>query len=192
MISYEFIINLWANGVKTSDLIQLMKADMKDMADELMTWDGPYAMQRLFRNVCAHGGVITSRLTREACGRARMLGLQPLSRRGGSDRADMESLDIYGSEPLDERSAAWKKDQIDEVLTSLEEKVANMLSAGFTPHNSPYCVDLLYRMFRTGLKRFKDKYRIAVPCSARAFMVPGEVCLSASGMVLISLLAKIP
>ena len=57
MVSYEFIINLSANGVKTSDLIDLMRADMKNMADELMTWDGPYAMQRLFRYLCAHGGV---------------------------------------------------------------------------------------------------------------------------------------
>lgn len=173
-ISPELIINLHANGVKTSDFIKLMETGLRELVDRLMSWDDSDAMRRLFKNVCSLGGVISARLAREAKGESRIRGLGD---RIDDEKEEMEDLELLLDNMTSlEKSSAWWKDEISGCPSSLEETVVDLLSAGFTPKNSPVCAAKLNEVFKTCLKRYKERFRITIPGSAMGFIVPGRHC----------------
>jgi hypothetical protein len=173
-ISHEIIINLDSNGVKITDFVDMMKIGIKELADKLMTWDGPDAMQRLFHNVSVQGGLVNARRGREAKAEMRVRGM------GDPNEEEKEEADyleaLLKQLCVREQSSAWWKDEISGCPSSLEETVVDLLSAGFTPKDSPVCAKKLSEVFKTGLNRFTEKYKMVIPGSAMAFIVPGMIC----------------
>ena len=73
-IGAQVIVNLSENGVPKESFVKLMDDCMRELAEGLSVFDGPYAMQNLFHNVMRSGSVIAQRLSREYGGEARARG----------------------------------------------------------------------------------------------------------------------
>lgn len=177
-ISAELIINLHSNGVPTAEFVQLLRTNIKELADMFMTWDAgePNAMRRLYGKVSAQGGVVSSRLAREVGGESRVRGIRESYDSGGkkSEVEEMEdSESLRDDVSLDEQTLTCWRDESSGCPMSLYEAVNDLLSAGFTPNNSPRCAQKLQRIFKAALDRLKD-FRITIPGSAIAFIVPGK------------------
>lgn len=57
--------------------------------------------------------------------------------------------------------------------STLEETVLVLLSAGFTPRNNPILATKLRQVLKRVVESYVRRYRIIVPMSCGAFIVPG-------------------
>ncbi|KAF9495388.1 hypothetical protein BDN71DRAFT_1589707 [Pleurotus eryngii] len=184
-LSTETIINLAENGVPAQAFINLLKASLKATIDPLLQWDGPDAMLDLWSAVAQVGGVMAARLAREKRGEARLQGYS-------NGEVDLEMDDEDGLHQFDyaiqQRSTAWWADPISGCPSSLEETVMYLLEAGFTPQKLPVLKEKLEKVIKPAIKRHIQSYRIDVPMSLTAFIIPdpfgilqpGEVYFKAS------------
>lgn len=170
-LSIETIINLAENGVPAQAFIDLLKASLKATIDPLLQWDGPDAMLDLWSAVAQVGGVMAARLAREKRGEARLQGYS-------NGEVDLEMDDEDGLHQFDyviqQRSTAWWADPISGCPSSLEETVMYLLEAGFTPQKLPVLKEKLEKVIKPAIKRHIQSYRIDVPMSLTAFIIPGE------------------
>ncbi|KAG5220575.1 RNA dependent RNA polymerase-domain-containing protein [Salix suchowensis] len=89
---------------------------------------------------------------------------------------------------IQQRSTAWWADPISGCPSSLEETVMYLLEAGFTPQKLPVLKEKLEKVIKPAIKRHIQSYRIDVPMSLTAFIIPdpfgilqpGEVYFKAS------------
>lgn len=163
----ETIVNFAENGVPHQLFIDLMKEGLDAIVDTLLDWDGPDAMFRLWHNVARTGAVIAARLAREAGGEARSRGFTV---KDEEDSDDEDDLDAASDGP---RSIPWWGDEVSGCPSSLEETVMVMLDAGFTPRDCQVLADKLRNILKTSVNNYVKRYRIGVPMSCTAWIVPG-------------------
>ncbi|KAH7915886.1 RNA dependent RNA polymerase-domain-containing protein [Hygrophoropsis aurantiaca] len=172
-LSAETIINLAENGVPHQVFIDLVKRGLDALVDALLDWDSPDAMYRLWYAVARSGHVFPARLAREAGGEARAKGY---SSKDAEDEEDEDEPD----EDLDRpRSAAWWGDEVSGCPSSLEETVMAFLDAGFTPGECPILADKIRHIIRTSVENYVQRYRLDVPMSLIAWIVPDPTGLLA-------------
>lgn len=182
----ETIVNLSENGVPTSSFIKLMTDGMTELANGLMTFEGPNAMQILFHNVMRAGGVAAQRLSREYGGESRVRGAKYLDNDQPPEEDELDDEDgIRADFAIHERSLAWWADQVSGQPSTLEETVMCLLSSGFRPQSLPVLAEKLKQVLKRALNAYALHYRIAVPMSASGFIVPGKP------LILVSLSAQI-
>jgi RNA-dependent RNA polymerase len=170
-LSSQTIINLAENGVPHCVFVEIFRASLRELVDGLTKWDGPNAMYELWLNVARAGGVMASRRAREASGEARVKGYgdyeNNMDMEGDDD--DLEPFDAA----LHQRPAAWWTDQISGCPSGLEETVLVLLDSGFTPDNCAVLRDKLKQVVKTSINNYVQRYKIEIPMSCTAFVVPG-------------------
>lgn len=169
-LSAETIVNLAENGVPEDVFSQLLKIGLSEMVSGLTHWEGEHAMMKLWYNVARVGGVMSARMARELGGESRAKGFG--DRDDDSDDDDEDSLQI--NHAVHQRSTAWWADQISGCPSSLEETVMVLLDSGFTPKDCPVLAAKLQQVVKTAIKRYVIRYKINVPMSCEAFIVPGS------------------
>jgi RNA-dependent RNA polymerase len=166
-LSAETIINLAENQVPHQVFVNLAKENLDAIVDSLLDWDGPDAMFKLWHSVARAGGVVAARMAREAAGEARMRGYFV------KDVEDEDEDDLDGS--IDSpQSAAWWADETSGCPSSLEETVLTLLDAGFTPQECPLLAEKLKAVIKTQVDNYVQRYRLCVPMSCIAWIVPGN------------------
>ncbi len=160
-LNYQTIINLAENGVDSEVFQELMRASLTGIFLSLTQWDGPGAMPLLWNTINNMGGVTRARLQRIAHGLSRAIGL---ANRFEMDREDADDDDLEEEEPSQDRRDSDK---------SLHGAVLALIQAGFTPKTSPILNEKMRYVIKNSLKWLLQKYRIEVPQSAQAFIVPG-------------------
>ncbi|KAH7928507.1 hypothetical protein BV22DRAFT_1082792 [Leucogyrophana mollusca] len=166
-LSAETIVNLAENGVPHEVFIDLVKRGLDTIVDGLLDWDGPDAMYRLWRSVARSGHVFAARQAREAGGEARAKGF---SVKDAEDDDDEE--EEIEDDPDTPRSAAWWGDEVSGCPSSLEETVMVFLDAGFGPRTNPVLADKIRNIIRTSAENYVQRYRLEVPMSLIAWIVP--------------------
>ncbi|KAG7449112.1 uncharacterized protein BT62DRAFT_1073637 [Guyanagaster necrorhizus] len=169
-LSAEVIINLWHNGVPASAFETLLQKGLEEnIITPLMTWDGQNAMFDLWYALCKWGGVMMARTARRETSMARV--------RGYGDR-QTEEFDIDDEDGIQqlgrERSTAWWSDEVSGCPSALEETVMYLLDSGFTPKNCSVLKDKLHQVIKSAVNNYVRSYRIDVPMSVTAFIVPDE------------------
>ncbi|KAF9229158.1 hypothetical protein BS17DRAFT_742893 [Gyrodon lividus] len=164
-LSAETIINLAENQVPHQVFVNLTKANLDAIVDSLLDWDGPHAMFKLWHSVARAGGVVSARIAREAAGEARMRGF--LGRDVEQD--DEDDLDGCIDSP---QSAAWWADETSGCPSSLEETILTLLDAGFTPQECPLLAEKLKAVIKSQVDNYVQRYRLCVPMSCIAWIVP--------------------
>jgi hypothetical protein len=165
----ETIINLWENKVPKEAFADLLRQGLSELVEPLLDWDSQDAMRRLWCNVCRLGSVMAARRARENPGTARA--------QGYSER-DIDEIELDDEEGFDlneeaQRSSAWWGDEISGCPSSLEETIMCLVDSGFTPGECPVLRHKLDKFIKARLKNYIKLYRICVPMSASAFLIPG-------------------
>lgn len=169
-LSVETIINLSENKVPKEAFIKLLKQGLDELVAPLLSWDNPKDMQALWCTLRRIGGVMAARKAREDAGMARVNGY---SERDGEE-CELDDEDGFQQfDALEQRSSAWWGDEISGCPSGLEETVMCLLDAGFTPRNCAVCCDKLEIIVKKCVRSYIRSYRIDVPMSATAFLVPG-------------------
>lgn len=171
-LSAETIVNLGENGVQRKDFITLLQRSLDEIITPLLEWEDEDALLTLWWNVQRHGGVLSARQARQQPGIARV--------KGWSER-DLDENEIDDEDGFtqldnaDQRSSAWWADPVGGSPSSLEETVMELLDAGFQPGSCPVLRDKLKNVVKGYVKREIRSYRIEVPMSCSAFIVPGQI-----------------
>ena len=116
---------------------------------------------------------MAARRAREAKGQARVMGYSERD----AEETEMEDEDALADFNLDEdvqRSSAWWGDEVSGCPSSLEECIMCMLDSNITPQDCPILREKLQLFVKCRVKEYIRNYRIEVPMSASAFLVPGE------------------
>lgn len=171
-LSVETIINLAHNGVTKKVFLELLQKGLADLVEPLLDWDSPEAMRKLWTNVRRLGGVMGARRAREEAGLARVKGF---SEREAEEIEIQDEEDFNPVELAEQRSSAGWADEVSGCPSSLEETIMYMIDSGLTPKENPLLRDKLDKFIRSRLTIYIKSYRIDVPMSASAFLVPGEI-----------------
>ncbi len=166
-ISREMIINLAENGVPHTIFAELFCHSLSSTIDSLLDWDGQDAMPRLWAAIFKKGNVMAGRIARESSWTARARGVQLY---GQEDDSEDEDTEDNGSLP---QSTAWWGDDISGCPSSLEETVMTFLDSGFHPACNSILAEKLHIVVKSAVKSRMGKYRVTVPMSCAAFVVPG-------------------
>ena len=166
-ISREMITNLGENGVPHTIFAELFCHSLSSMIDSLLDWDGQDAMPRLWAAIFKKGNVMAGRIARESSWTARARGVQLYEQEDDSEDEEAEDTD---SPP---RSTAWWGDDISGCPSTLEETVMSFLDSGFHPASNSILAEKLHIVVKNAVKSCMGKYRVKVPMSCSAFIVPG-------------------
>jgi hypothetical protein len=113
-----------------------------------------------------------ARRSREDAGRARVKGYSE------HESEEIELEDEDGFKLLDitdqQKSLAWWGDEISGCPSSLEETVMYLIDSGFTPQNCPVLRSKLEKVVKGHVKNYIKTYKIDVPMSATAYIIPGK------------------
>jgi RNA-dependent RNA polymerase len=171
-LSVETIINLSENGVPKKVFLDLLHQGLEELVEPLLEWDGPDAMRNLWGKVCRIGGVMSARRAREEPGLARVKGYSHSE--NGREEDNSEDEDEI-PDTTEEKSSAWWRDEISGCPSSLEETVMCLIDSGFTPQNCHILRRKLEWVIKGHVRNFIKAYRINVPMSASAFLIPGKI-----------------
>lgn len=170
-LSVETIMCLAEGGVTKQVFLNLLKQGLDELVQPLLEWESPEAMRALWSNIRRLGGVMAARRAREDAGLARVNGY--LNR--GNDDSELEDDEGLPTDVSEQRSVAWWTDEISGCPSSLEETIIRLLDSGFTPQNCPVLRDKLHKFIKSRIQNYIKSYRIDVPMSASAFLVPGRL-----------------
>ena len=166
-ISREMITNLGENGVPHTIFAELFRNSLSSTIDSLLDWDGQDAMPRLWAAVFKKWNVMAARIARESTWTARARGVQLYEQ---EDDSEDEEADDADSLP---QSTAWWGDDISGCPSSLEETVMSFLDSGFHPASNSILAEKLHILVKNTVKSSMGKYRVKIPMSCSAFVVPG-------------------
>lgn len=176
-LSVETIINLAENGVDASVLEDMLTTAFQDKVDKLTLWDGPDGHYKLWRNILKEGHVIPARLARQETGSARAKGYIYEDATDDWEEDDLEAVDQDSQQTgltiTREKSIAWWGDPISGQPSSLEETCLVLLDSGFCPGSSPLLRSKLLHVAEKSIKSLSTRYRLSVPMSCSAFVIPG-------------------
>lgn len=170
-LSVETIICLAENGVGRQVFFELLQKGLKELVEPLLEWNSQEDMRKLWCNVRRLGGVMAARRAREDVGLARVKGYSEKDTEEEMD--DEDGIDNTASEQ--DSSLPWWGDEISGSPSSLAETIMYMLDSGLTPQECPVLRDKLYRFIKGRVSHYIKSYRIDIPMSASAFMIPGKV-----------------
>jgi RNA-dependent RNA polymerase len=173
-ISREIIINLSENGVPFEVFNELYCQSMNNTISPLLDWDSQGAMAQLWATVSKEGNVMAARVAREAIWTARALGIQHYDHDDSSDNDDHDEVD---GDTSFSRSSAWWGDDISGCPSTLDETVMGFLDTGFHPATNPILAEKLYIIAKRAVKAHMSKYRVTIPMSCSALIVPGMLLL---------------
>lgn len=152
-----------------------MKDGMKELYDSLAQWDGDHAMQRLWLNVARVGGIMSKRRARELGGESRAKGVLDCDQDDDNDDDDCDDAEATKFDPaVHQRSLAWWTDETSGCPSGNEEAAMRLLDAGFRPNELPVLADKLKKTLKKTLSGYIERYKIIVPQSCEAFIIPGE------------------
>ncbi|KAG8995167.1 hypothetical protein FRB94_005760 [Tulasnella sp. JGI-2019a] len=164
-LSWEAIQILSWNGVPTSVFENLQINTFQEDFGPLVDWgDGP--MLSTAKCVEVRGRIITARRVRLSGGAARARGLSY------RDTGEVDEGADDDERQSDERSTPWWPDYLSGCPSSLEETVATLLFAGFRPESMPTLRKKLQRFLESALARAANDFKINVPRSLSAIIVP--------------------
>jgi RNA-dependent RNA polymerase len=169
-LAVETIINLAEGGVPTQHLIQLQSDSLKELVLPFLEWDGPDACLLLCKKVVEEFGVLSARRSRSDRGTARLNGYTERDPDSDDDEDDEDTELLSDTH----QSTAWWEDPVSGSPSSLAETVADLLFAGFEPRNSPILASKLSELIQARLEIHAREYRIQVPMSCSAWIIPGE------------------
>jgi RNA-dependent RNA polymerase len=167
-ISREMITNLGENGVPHTIFAELFRNSLSTRIDSLLDWDGHDAMPRLWASIFRKGNVMAARIARESTWTARARGAQSYEQEDDNEDEEAEDTDSLP------RSIAWWEDDISGCPSTLEETVLSFLEYGFHPTSNSILAEKLRIVVKTAVKSCMGKYRVNVPMSCSAFIVPGR------------------
>ncbi|KAJ3843405.1 RNA dependent RNA polymerase-domain-containing protein [Lentinula raphanica] len=165
-LSSETIINLEENGVPKQVFAKLLDQTLDTLIASLTTWTTDEDMAELWSTLSHLGGVSAARSARKRTGLARVHGY---SERDAQENDDEDGLDEADDEP---GSTAWWNDEVSGQPSSLEETVMRFIDGGFKPESCPVMRDKLKRILIVQIGNHVDKFRIEVPLSFTAFILP--------------------
>ena len=166
-ISREMITNLGENGVPHAIFAELFCNSLSSLIDSLLDWDGQDAMPRLWEAVFKKWNVMAGRIARESTWTARARGVQQYNQDDDSEDEEAEDADSLP------RSTAWWGDEISGCPSSIEETVMSFLDSGFHPASNSILAEKLHILAKNAVKSSMGKYRVKIPMSCSAFVVPG-------------------
>ncbi|KAI0249735.1 RNA dependent RNA polymerase-domain-containing protein [Lactifluus subvellereus] len=177
-VSREMIINLSDNGVPIDS--------MNSTISPLLDWDSQDAMPQLWAAVSRQGNVMAARMARESAWTARACGVQHYDHDDSSEDDD-DSDEVDGDTSFS-HSTAWWGDDISGCPSSLEETAMTFLDTGFHPATNPVLAEKLHIIAKKAVKSCIKKYRVTIPMSCSALVVPdvlgvlqeGEIHLKSS------------
>ncbi len=170
-ISREMITNLAENGVPPTIFAELFCHSLSSTIDSLLDWDGQDAMPRLWAAIFKKWNVMGARIARESTWTARARGVQLYEQ---EDDSEDEEADDAESLP---QSTAWWGDDISGCPSSLEETVMAFLDSGFHPASNSILAEKLHIVVKNAVRSRMSKFRVTVPMSCSAYVVPG-MCLA--------------
>ncbi|KAH6914841.1 RNA dependent RNA polymerase-domain-containing protein [Coprinopsis sp. MPI-PUGE-AT-0042] len=168
-LAVETIINLAEGGVPAAELLQLQTDTLKELVMPFLEWDGPDACLVLCKRIVDEFGVFASRRSRTDRGTARLNGYT--ERDVDSDDENEEDTELLSDT---HQSTAWWEDPVSGSPSSLAETVADLLFAGFEPKNCPVLASKLQEMIQSRLETHAREYRIDVPMSCGAWIIPDK------------------
>ncbi|KAF8913977.1 RNA dependent RNA polymerase-domain-containing protein [Gymnopilus junonius] len=178
-LSVETIMCLADNGVTKKVFLDLLHKGLEELVKPLLDWDSPDSMRELWCNVRRLGGVMAARRAREEAGRARVKGYSERE----AEEIEIEDEDGFTVDITENQSVAWWSDEISGCPSSLEETIMYMLDSGFTPQECPVLRDKLHKFIKGRIQNYIKSYRIDVPMSASAFLVPDTLSILKPGEV---------
>lgn len=161
------IFNLDHNGVPKDVFIELIKGGLEREMTPLMQWEGPHAMELLWRAVDKSTGSTSYRLQQFLSGQQRALGMSR-RREIGEDSDESDGSVPSSLESLSSRCYASGKP------LQLNETVLDMLRAGFSPMQEEYLNGKMKDLVEATASNYVKKGYIPIPDSAEAFIIPGE------------------
>lgn len=176
-LSTQTIMNLFSNDVPAFAFLQLLEKGLDDLRTVLMDWEGLDAMTRLWCAVYRIGRVMSKRGAREDPALARVKGHAPQWKTDTVDDDDDDEQEI------DKQEAQSAIDEHSGTPLSLEETILHLLDAGMTPQNCIFLRTKLESFVKLCINNYILKFRIPVPLSRTALMVPGTsspFCILAS------------
>ncbi|CAL1694877.1 unnamed protein product [Somion occarium] len=164
------IMNMSHNHVPTEIFSKLMEDSLNELVEPFTNWKGENAMVLLWYMIYKSGNMTTVRLQRHAAGLARVLGL---SRQFLDLPSDQDLL----IEDLEDPEEETEKETPEGDLSlappdSLYESALELLQAGFTPSDCGFLLDKIRQILKQVLKSFLKEFRIVVPESAEALIIP--------------------
>ena len=166
-ITGEIITNLGENGVPHTIFAELFCNSLSSTIDSLLDWDGQDAMPRLWNAIAKAWHVMAGRIARESSWTARARGVVLYEKEDGCEDDEEEDTD---SVP---RSTAWWGDDISGCPSTIEETVMMFLESGFHPASNSILAERLHILIKNTVKSCMGKYRVQIPMSCSAFVVPG-------------------
>ncbi|KAJ7590902.1 RNA dependent RNA polymerase-domain-containing protein [Mycena floridula] len=163
-LSIEIIINLHHNGVPIAVFRCLLKKALLELVASLTTWEGPDAMEKLWLIVAKLGGVFPARVARLEAALARVNGYV-------NRHVEVEDEDEDKSSP---QSTAGCSDEASGCPFMMEEMAMCLLDAGFKPQTCAILKSLIGYILKAKIISYAEKYRMEIPMSFTAFLVPDE------------------
>lgn len=167
-LATQIINNLSHNGIPNCVFVKLMA---EGLTTELapFNWMDPAGLLRLSLAIHDIGGVSTIRLRRDAAAYARLLGAEQWSsEKSGEDLFDHTLADSFSSNSTADTSG---------YPDNKYERAIGLLEAGFTPHHLPLLRDDVKSILNDVVDNYVKRYRVPVPMSLTAFVVPGAYCI---------------
>lgn len=159
------LLNLSHNGVPTEVFARLMEDGLNREIAPLTQWQGPNAMNLLWHAVNKSTGASSQRLQQFISGAQRALGL---SRKQDADEDADEDDAGSLTDSLSARCNASGKP------LSIGDLVLSLIGAGFHPMKEQFLFGELKQLIDMIINGQIKKNHIPVPCSADAFIVPGD------------------
>ncbi|KAG8927481.1 hypothetical protein FRC02_008104, partial [Tulasnella sp. 418] len=165
-LSAETLVNLAHNGVPHKVFIELLRSGLNEEVRALTTWSGGESgVAALWDAVFSAGHLIGERLQRENAASARARGYILDDEDVADDLMNDDDLGIN-------RPAAWWPDEISGCPCISHEAVCSLLAAGFTPDQNLFLFDKLERVLDIAISKYTLRFRLVVPASVEAFVLP--------------------
>lgn len=171
-ITYEMIMSLSENGVPAELLVTLLRDSIRKDAQSLEPSSKPHGSHILWDSVYSSHNVLQSRLR------------QVISPEAQRAQGFVEFDDDEDMEPEVLASAKWEfePDPISGTPASAQEQVLGWLQAGFLP-TDPFVMEKLVYLQNNLMETAVRRYRIEVPKSLRALIVPDPLDVLDAGEI---------
>ncbi|KZT02230.1 uncharacterized protein LAESUDRAFT_662372 [Laetiporus sulphureus 93-53] len=172
------IMNLSHNGVPDHLFVDLMREGLQKEMDALTTWSSEQDLLLLWNAVNQVGHVTMSIIRRQASGAARILGFGR-----AQDREDWEGDDGDDGENLDDILTEKSRNESGGEPVSAAAALMELLQAGFHPMKLEQLYEKLRQIVAARLEEFIKEFRIVVPQSAEAFIIPDPIGVLEEGQI---------
>ncbi|RDB19363.1 putative RNA-dependent RNA polymerase SHL2 [Hypsizygus marmoreus] len=184
-LSKQSIVNIWHNGVGADLLADLMEQGLREEVEPLMRWEGPSAMECLWRVIDQLGGVARGRLARLTAGLGRILGLQ--GREWGGEDIDMDAERAEGIPPelVDELAVLSYsgRNELSGKPFTAHEFALESLQAGFKPPEFKVLQDKMRYIMQQTISSTVEKFQIPLEQSLSAVIIPDPLGVLEPGEV---------